>query len=549
MPTNLEIIRPSDPHAENPDVFDLRNALMAIWDSCLAYWWTIPATITVCCLGIVVYLLSFQPVFRAEVGLLGEADNDSSRQNFYAYWNTFRKNDLVTEAEMLVSPTTIRKVVEDLDLKYEEVYHPPLSRLVYLWGESFVGKNYRRVKRIIFPPAPLPPGVTEEDVERTLIVKDMRAGISINAVKDSVLGYLELKGPTPRVAEVANAIALTYLELRKERLIAEARMAYESLAEEAASTLAELEIKENEQRAFFDKSEMFLRFEKDKVEIAQWIQMKSNLVEIRSDLEGLMKRRESLQAMLGGEEETIIASEVKQINPIFSTLEAQVTSLNTQLEQARLKFTEDAPEVREIIEMIASSERRMGEVEEYRTVSQSTAPNVAYEQLRLSLQNVESEIADLQQKLAVRQADYTDLERQIKEIPFQMMALDRLTRDVLALEKRYALLKERMDLAEVSMATSRTAPAAFSIVDPARMPTKPDWPNKKLLFLGAILIGGFLGLTLSVLLNFFVGKVTENRLKLMRGYPVFAHLRLVGSQTKVRLNKAQVAGLIETRQI
>ena len=154
---------------------------------------------------------------------------------------------------------------------------------------------------------------------------------------------------------------------------------------------------------------------------------------------------------------------------------------------------------------------------------------------------MEAEIEGLTEVLSVRQREYADLEAQVKKIPSQMMALNRLTRESTALEKRYSLLKERLDLAEISMASALTAPPALSVIDPAQSPNKPVWPKKKILFAAAILLGGFVGVTLAILLNFFAGKVTENRLKLMHGYPLFAQLNHTGDKTKVRLNRSQLS--------
>ena len=335
---------------------------------------------------------------------------------------------------------------------------------------------------------------------------------------------------------------MAYLELRKERLIREAQQSYDSLNAELQVVSDLLQKAEADQKAFFDDKEMFLQFEKDKVEIAQWIELKSNLVEMRSNLGGLHERKRALQEMLAREEKDVVVSEMRQIDPVYSEIESQITSLEIQLDQARLRFTDDAPEVKDILGMLDALRDRIKDLPEFRTISKSIALNSSYEQLRLNLQSVEAEIEGLGETLAVRENEYAEMENQIKQIPTDMIALNRLMRDSTALEKRYNPLKERLDLAQISMATAQTAPPAMSVVDPARFPTKPIRPKKKFLFGGAILMGGFVGLTLSVLLNFFVGKVTENRLKLMHGYPVFAQLSHVGDKTKIRLNRSQLSG-------
>ena len=150
------------------------------------------------------------------------SDQDLQRDAFYQQWNIFRKDNVQDEALFITTKSILKKVILEMDLSYDEIYHPFLSYAVHLWGESWIGKNYRKIKYSIFPKKKGPYSPTEEEIKFGKILSDFKKGVEIKTVGESNIGLLIVKGSTPRVAEIANKIIDIYLESRIERFLDEA---------------------------------------------------------------------------------------------------------------------------------------------------------------------------------------------------------------------------------------------------------------------------------------------------------------------------------------
>lgn len=63
-------------------------------------------------------------------------------------------------------------VIEEMDLKYEDVYYFFMFYVVYLWGEFWLGKNYWVLKYKIFLFFFLFFGIIEDMFEKFKVFKD-----------------------------------------------------------------------------------------------------------------------------------------------------------------------------------------------------------------------------------------------------------------------------------------------------------------------------------------------------------------------------------------
>ena len=511
------------PHRPEADRFDFLTALVRLLEVARAYWWAIAVTPILFLIGIFAYVKLFPPVYRAEVLIMAEAKDDSSRENFYMFWNTFRKNDLLSEIELMRSNGVLSRVIRELNLGYDEVYHPVTSHLAYLWTESLVGRAYRSVKRTIFPPAPSPYTPTDAEIEFARTLNDFRTGISLVPVPDSSVGRIVLAGPSPRVAEIANHLSEVYIDERRRRFTEEAENAYRTLSTEVEKVrlqIAELEHAYNE---FKVDHGLLLDLEQDKVTLAKWLELAAVIRESEANMVGLAGKRAELARFLAAEPQQIIAQQVLQKNPALVELEDNLHKLRQSLELQSLRFQEDAPELRDLRRQIAALETLRAGTSEKTNISDTRVPNSAFETTRLSIHSIDAELADIRAQLEVHRRVYEEIGAKLQTLPRDMSRNRDFVREFSVADKKYSLLKERLMMAEVSAATARTAPPSLRVMDRASAPAKPMWPKTKLLLAAGLGLGAFCGLGLALLLDFFNGRVTLSRLRLSPGLPsVFA---------------------------
>ena len=167
---------------------------------------------------------------------------------------------------MMTSGVVIGQVVDKLGLRYEDVYHTTLNHIGYLWGESLIGKTYRKVKAWLFPKKTIYT-LTPEEFERAKTIVSFKNGVFLRVVPETNVGALVVRGPSPRVADIANTMIDLYMEDRKIRMLEEADTAYNALKAEADKALNELREFEKTLEAHYQENNMLLAFEKDKVEV------------------------------------------------------------------------------------------------------------------------------------------------------------------------------------------------------------------------------------------------------------------------------------------
>jgi uncharacterized protein involved in exopolysaccharide biosynthesis len=446
------------------------------------------------------------------VTVVAEQAQDSARDEFYGHWAVFRENDIPTEAELMTSKPVLARVVKELELTYDDVYHPFLRYAGYLWSESWVGKRYRRVKEWLFPPAESPYSPTEEEIEFARTLDDFSTGVGVQAAADANVGDLIVRGPSPRVAEIANKMIDVYLDERVERQMNEARRASEALGVEVAKATAELKEIEDRREEYYDDNSLLLEFEKDKVEISRWLELEASIVEEEASIASMERTIEELKANFAQEPETMVASRVMAENELLKSMRAHRFTLMTSLADALLRYKPDSDEVRELQELIAGVDAMIEQETDQVQQSETTVKSETFESTRQQIQALESTLAGTRAKHAVKQAAANALRERIDSIPEKMRMAHDLGRMQSVLEKKQMLLQEKQMMADVFVTAVRSTPPSIQVVSYATAPAKPVWPNKKLLLAIGGLLGLGMGVGLAVLLETIRGRVSTDRL-------------------------------------
>jgi polysaccharide chain length determinant protein (PEP-CTERM system associated) len=213
--------------------------------------------------------------------------------------------------------------------------------------------------------------------------------------------------------------------------------------------------------------------------------------------------------------------------------ESRLLSMQRMLDELLLKYTDSHPDVIETKRSIQELTEQLGAeqlaAQSGGTSGATSAPNPLHQQLRLSLGEVEAELAALRVRRAEFQRRVDVLQEQVEVLPEVEAELQRLNRDYETNRDQYDTLVTRRESARMSEDVEQTGEdVRFQVIDPPRLPARPFWPNRLLLTLGVFAAAVGAGVGLAFLISQFRPAIYGRRaLGSVSGLPVFGILSFV----------------------
>ena len=172
-----------------------------------------------------------------------------------------------------------------------------------------------------------------------------------------------------------------------------------------------------------------------------------------------------------------------------SELEARIGALERKLDELRLSYTEQHPDIVALLPMIAQlkarkdAEDRLKKQQEAEAIARGEipdtvrVPNPVHQQLVVALSTAEANVAVLRTRVAEYRRRYAELQAAASRIPKVEAEFTQLTRDYEVNKARYEELLKRRESAQISGDLEETdAVMGFRVVDPPRLPLKPAGP-------------------------------------------------------------------------
>lgn len=512
--------------AQDLDDFDVRGALRQVINSVRAHRVLILLFTLASGALMQAYFKLYPPVYEGKVMVLSESDKDVVREEYYKLWSTFRKNDLDSDVELATSFPVVRRVVEKLNLKYDDVYHPPYEHTLYLWEQSWIGKKYRSIKEWFFPKEPEPYALSPEMKELARTVREFKSGASLTPVPGSHVGTVLVRGPTPRVAEYANTLIDVFIDERRSEFASEAKQAYDALATEVDKAKQEFIQAQAAIQAFETRNGLLMGFQKEEAVMAQWVDLGQVMAKLEAQLASQRKALEVVTAELKQEPEDLDLSTTDQASEVKNRMRTQLFELENKLTMVRTRMQEDSPEVRELKAQMEQVRSSLNAEPDKRQHASTRAKNENHLLLRQSQQNLMKSIAGSTAELEARRETYKKMGDQLAQLPRLKAESAVLQQDLNNTGTRHKLLRERLMMAEVSYATAKSAPSTMKVISYALPPSKAEWPKKKLFMLVALLIGGMAGVAVGLLLDMITNFATRERLAVRQDLPVFGTIEL-----------------------
>jgi polysaccharide chain length determinant protein (PEP-CTERM system associated) len=244
--------------------------------------------------------------------------------------------------------------------------------------------------------------------------------------------------------------------------------------------------------------------------------------------------RDAIKRQIGSEPPTIAVADIEPIAPANSgasaaqfpsqgsadpLLEQRLVTLRKSLDDMRLRFTDEHPDVRGAKRIIEQLEEQRKEQIEASTAaiararsaaqraaeskgsgspaaaSAATKPNPVYEQMRVSMAESEAQIAALRARVGEFEGRVGRLQGLAAAVPKVEAEFSQLNRDYDINRDNYQKLLARREAAQISGEMDASSGVAeFRVIEPPRVNPRAVWPNRPQLlgvaFLAALGAGG-----------------------------------------------------------
>ncbi len=502
---------------EYADSFNVKASLRSIAEAAQHYRLMVLST-CVLTLGLVaLYIYAWPPIYSVEATIMSEPDYDYQRDTFYTGWDVFRKDDPRTEIALITSGPVLGEVVKRENLTYDDVYHPVLSQLSYFWEKSWVGRNYRAVKKMIFSDHDDKDAPSQADLDFGRTVVDLSAGIDMSPVGESNVGKLKVKGPSRKVARIANTLMDVYLAGRIERHLAEAQSSYDTLKEEVAKSGKELKVLSDRRVVYSEKNSLFFDFQKENMEVAKLTDLEASIASSRMRIAAMEASLREVEKQLAKETPTRTTATVFEINTVRESTKLKRVELQATLIAARDRYREDSPEVKEILGDLSKLDALIAESSEKVEKGTTEGLNMAREQLTSSRNGLRTELEGSRAGLAVMEETAVRMRSRLAAVPALQDALMALDRELAAATEKFKQLLVKQGQAAVSLATSRGTIQSVRVVEYATPPGEKTWPKSKYLYPSGLLVGLMLGVGAAVLRSTMSGRILREHVEHGRG--------------------------------
>ena len=476
---------------------------------------------------VTIYVAIWPPTYRVEAKLAAERDLDPARDQFYSNWQVFRKDDPRDELQLFTAGPVLREVVEKNHLTYDDVYHPFLDHLSYLWERSWPGRAYTSLKDKLMPSSDAP-NKDAKDLGRT--VSGLKAGIHIEPVADTHIALLTVKGPNRHVNEVANSVIDSYLAFRAQRHAAEAQKAVQVLNQEAERARAELDEVRRRRDQFASDNGLMIEFQKESLDIKELTGLETGLTTENSKIASLQASLRAIEEEERREQPLRVLSSTRETNAVLESARQRRLELQTSLIGLRDRYREDSPEIQEVKTDLAKLDTMIAQEPAQIDRSVTEGLNSTREQLITNRNQLQSELQGTRAAADSMNGKAEKMRSRLAQLPVMMSAAQDITREYdVAAEKYKQLLFRRME-AEVSSSALKASPATVNVLEYADQPMSKYWPRLKYLYPGAILGGLLLGVLAAVLRSLTAGRLLLDHIAQGRiPYPLHATIPTGGS--------------------
>lgn len=368
---------------------------------------------------------------------------------------------------------------------------------------------------------------TTNDKEFSALIDELQKTIRVSGTSRENIYTISYVNAQPQVAlKVVQETLNTFMENRIGSSRADSQAAQEFLDREIADyerRLAEAEHKLSE-------------FKKNRMNILPGSE--SNFY---SQLANERQRLESAELELSEMETRLTAArnQLSGINPaegsaatIPTQFDERIRQLQSQLDLALIRFTDNHPDVLEIRRLLDSlvkqRDNELASLNESRASGNSSGGFVAtqnslYHELQLNVARLETEVASNRVRVRAFRDRVAELQGRLSIIPELEAELSGLNRDYNVTRSKYEQLLSRREASELARrADASEQDVQFRIIEPPRVPFTPSGPNRPLFYTVVLVLGVGAGVTMALLRSLISPVLSRtSQLASISDFPIF----------------------------
>ncbi len=259
---------------------------------------------------------------------------------------------------------------------------------------------------------------------------------------------------------------------------------------------------------------------------------KKRLDEARLTLRELETRLESARSQMVGEEPVFgVVPFTGSAGRPATQFDDRIRTLQSQLDNLLIRYTEFHPDVLETKRLLQQLEVQRDE--ELQQLAQFSAEqpgssvnlnqNVVYQELRISVSRLETEVASVKVRVKAYEENVAALVSKLNLIPEIEAEFTGLNRDYDITKSKYEALLSRRESAELSRrAGASEQDVQFNVIEPPRVPLAPSGPNRVLFYTLVLFVGIGAGIVMAFLRSMISPVLTRaSQLQSITDFPVF----------------------------
>lgn len=273
----------------------------------------------------------------------------------------------------------------------------------------------------------------------------------------------------------------------------------------------------------------------------------------RLELQEAENGKEALRKQITGDEPVLLGDKDLAASP---ELEARIQALRKNLDNFRLNYTEQHPDIVGTKRVLAQlEEQKAKEIVEKKATGVTLKQNPTFQNLQLALAEAEANVASLRVRVSEYERRYNSLKSSADRVPQVEAEFTQLNRDYDVNKQNYEKLLSRRESASISGdMDASTGVMDFRIIDPPRAPLTASSPNRPFLMSMVLLIGVLGGIVFAFVLSQIKPTFTDRKsLREGTGLPILGAISMIWTaeqRTKRKKNLAALAasyaGLVAT---